>query len=141
MTRTRKQLLKKLASIVKKVKYFIGDVSQWTININLIDQNEMKNEDSSYTTYAYCEPKWEYKNCCIHFNYDQLKESSDKELVGVVVHELYHAAIVQMREWNPNLSGIEVTSKFWIKTIKHEECVVTALTEATCNLLEIAGIV
>lgn len=142
MTREEKQLLRKIEKIVRKVAQYIGDLKGWSFEIYAMDQLDADFGDgSAYTVAAYSDPKWEYKHCKLYFNLDELKTTGDYGITAVVVHELYHAAISEMREWHPDYESINPQGKFWRNRVKHEESVVTALSDGTLALLKKCGII
>ncbi len=76
---------------------------------------------------ASCKARWEYQTASLQFNLRTLHGYKDPELAEVVIHELLHAAVNEMRD----VACAEDAG------IKHEERVVTHLTNV---VMEIAGI-
>lgn len=67
---------------------------------------------------------WDYNRATIHFYLSECKGSDDDYIERIVVHEMYHVLINEMRQWkdaNDALSHEErvvcnlVTSAFWIR--------------------------
>ncbi len=113
--RTVEQLRKTINKYVKKWKsnLFLG---MWTINFRIRDY--ITDDGGSYRTCAECTSSWKYFTADIDFNYVQLKEMEDQEIEEVVIHELIHIVVNELRE-----GGIE-----------HEERIVSHLTMATKRL-------
>jgi predicted SprT family Zn-dependent metalloprotease len=69
-----------------------------------------KNETIIGRTYA----DWKYRTAHIYINLPALKRKTSYQIEEIIVHELMHVLVNEMREGN----------------IKHEERVVTSLTES-----------
>lgn len=82
----------------------------WTINFNILDYLGNAKVDG-YQTAARCDTSWQYFTADIDFSYVQLKDMEEKEIEKVIIHELLHIVVNEMRE-----SGLE-----------HEERVVSHL--------------
>lgn len=67
---------------------------------------------------ATCRAKWQYLDATITFGLPSIAHLSDEALEDVIVHELMHVFVNEMRE----------------KGINHEERVVTQLTKAVIGL-------
>ncbi len=70
--------------------------------------------------------RWEYLSATITFNMPLLVECKDKHLEEIVVHELCHVLVNEMRQWAED--EIPVGKKD--EGMKHEERVVTCMTSA-----------
>jgi hypothetical protein len=94
--RTYKQLNKVVRKYVKKWKsnLFLG---MWTININIKDYIG-DDEGNGYTTTAECKSSWKYFTATINFSHIALKETEEKEIEDIVIHELQHIILSEMRE-------------------------------------------
>lgn len=86
---------------------------RWTIHTNIYRDLKEGSPDTS----ASCDAQWEYQNMWIKFYGPKLVGLSEKQVEEVVLHEMIHGMVNQMRLWS--------SSK-----MHHEESVVTALTQA-----------
>lgn len=109
--------LKKLKQICNKWIYRLG-LKWWEVELNfVIDKAEaykMFGYDQESVVVARSFPDWRYMTCRIYFNFPAMKSKSEIEVEKIVIHELCHALVNEMRE-----EGLE-----------HEERVVTTLTKA-----------
>ena len=114
--RTTKQLHALIHKYVIKWKseLFLG---MWTISFNLRDwlSNDYGN---ALQTAARCTPRWKYFEAELEFNYLVLKDKKDEDIERIVLHELLHIVVNEMRE-----EGID-----------HEERVVSHLTMLVARL-------
>lgn len=69
---------------------------------------------------------WEYLNATITFDMQAIVDESDDDLEKTFVHECMHIFVHEMRMW----AGPEVTYEKKEEAMKHEERVVTQLTNA-----------
>lgn len=69
---------------------------------------------------------WEYLNATITFDMQAIADESDDDLEMAFVHECMHVFVHEMRMW----AGLEVTHEKQEEAMKHEERVVTQLTNA-----------
>lgn len=69
---------------------------------------------------------WEYLNATITFDMQAIVEQSDGALEDTFVHECLHVFVHEMRMW----AGPVVTDEKQEEAMKHEERVVTQLTNA-----------
>lgn len=108
-TRTSKQLIDVIRKYIKKWKtnLFLGS---WRINFNVRDY--LKTGDDGFGTIATCDSSWQYFEATLNFSLEKMANMEEKDIEGVVVHELLHAVVNEMRE----------------EDIKHEERVVSQLT-------------
>ena len=86
---------------------------RWTVTHTLY--RELKEGEPDCT--ASCDAQWEYQNMWLKFYGPKCGSLAEKELEEVVVHELMHGLVNQMREWASD-------------KMHHEEHVVTQLTQA-----------
>lgn len=83
-------------------------------------------DDDSGNTLAKCIPDWSYKHATITFHTNLMNGKSDKRIAEVVIHELVHCLVHEMREWSPERQSGDALDK----CMAHEERVVTELTDA-----------
>lgn len=88
-------------------------------NIKIIDHwNGLPTPKSDYLIYGRCDADWRYANAVLDFDIPACSTLSDFQLERVVIHELIHAVVNEMRE----------------KDLDHEERVVSHLE----NIIEYA---
>ena len=78
-----------------------------------------KSDDAkdNYVSTATATVRWQYHDATIRFNVPELAECSDTKIERIVIHEMMHVLVNEMRD----------TSDDWLK---HEERVCTMLTDA-----------
>lgn len=91
MKRTNKQLHRLIGMYIKKWKsnLFLG---MWTIEFYLRDYIVPEKVAGDV------ESDWRYFNAVINFSYVQLCDMEDKEIEKIVIHELLHIVVNEMRE-------------------------------------------
>jgi len=109
---------KKIKKYLKKWITPLG-LGWWKIDIFYIDDpatilNEFKTGDGEGIVRATVKPQWEYGVASINFNLPAFNNLDDDEIERVVIHELVHILVNEMRE----------------SEMHHEERVVTGLTKA-----------
>jgi len=108
---------KRLRKAIKIWSYRLG-LRWWHVTTVLSTDKELikdvfgikKNETVLGRTYA----NWKYRTAIIYFNVPAFKGFSERKIEQIVVHELMHVLVNEMREGD----------------IHHEERAVTSLTEA-----------
>ena len=88
----------------------LGD---WTISTEFVEELEGGGDEeflSAMRVFVY----WEYKNAVIKISHKALKDRTKKEVERLIVHELAHCLVDEIKEGG----------------IKHEERVATNLTNA-----------
>ena len=108
--RTVKQLHSVIHRLVKKWKYALY-LGMWKIDFVVRDYIGDSRVDG-YQTAASCDTSWQYFTAAIDFSYVQLKDMEEEEIEKIIIHELLHIVVNEMRE-----DGIE-----------HEERVVSHLS-------------
>lgn len=94
----------------------------WQVTLRTHDERFEDNGDCNGT----CRVDWEYLYATIDLYLSNLVGKSDKEIEELVVHELCHILVNEMREFAPEkMEGEELK-----KAMKHEERVVSCLTNA-----------
>jgi predicted SprT family Zn-dependent metalloprotease len=68
----------------------------WRIDFNIRDF--IHDDGGSYRTCAECDTSWKYFTATIDFNYVQLKDMEEKEIEKIIIHELLHVVLNEMRE-------------------------------------------
>ena len=90
----------------------------WEVTLNFVtDKTEaykMFGYDQESIVMARSYPDWRYMTCTIYFNIPAMKSKTEDEIEKIIIHELCHALVNEMREGH----------------IDHEERVVTTLTKA-----------
>jgi hypothetical protein len=108
---------KSIKKLINKWVYRLG-LRWWTVTINYYDDAReiirIFGNDSERTVIARTYSDWRYATCVIEINLPELLDMTKEESERVIVHELCHALVNEMRE-----DGID-----------HEERVVTGLTKA-----------
>jgi hypothetical protein len=107
--RTIPQLKAVLKKYLKKWKnnLYLG---MWQIDFNI--REYLKNEQGEFETAATCDANWQYFYASLNFSYAKMRELADIEIEKIVLHEMLHVVVNEMRE-----DGID-----------HEERVVSHLT-------------
>lgn len=93
--RTVKQLHALLRKYTIKWKQYLF-LGSWKIDWNIRDY--LSGEDSSYHIVGRCESKWQYFTASLDFSYVQMKDMPEDEIEKVVIHELLHVVLNEMRE-------------------------------------------
>lgn len=73
----------------------------WRIEVrglNAYEYAKLNTEVDVHSSLAFCESDWRYMTAVIKVNLDLLKEIDDKDLEEIVVHELMHVILNEMRE-------------------------------------------
>lgn len=88
------QLKKIVNKYLKKWKsnLFLG---MWTINFNI---RSYLSDDGSHSTAATCDASWKYFTATIDFSLEQMEDLSEDEIEKIVIHELLHIVVNEMRE-------------------------------------------
>ena len=94
--RTTLQLKAIINKYLKKWKcnLFLG---MWTINFNIRDYLGSATQDG-YSTAARIDTSWKYFTADLDFSYIQLKDMEEKEIEKIIIHELLHIVLNEMRE-------------------------------------------
>lgn len=70
-------------------------LADWTIRARYV----LASQDMEYpTAQAECDARWQYMHAVIRFNVPELVQADDGEIEHVVVHELMHVLVNEMRE-------------------------------------------
>jgi hypothetical protein len=94
----------------------------WRITTEFCDSHEFIRIENSTTALAFCHANWTYLTAIIRVNNDHLQEEEDSRIVFIVVYELGHCLLNEMRE-----EGID-----------HEERVATLLAQSFLNAEKIS---
>lgn len=107
--RTTQQLRAVLRKYVKKWKtnLYLG---MWQVDFNIRDY--LVNDRGEFDTAATCESSWQYFCAVLNFSYAKMRDLEETEIEKIVLHEMLHIVINEMRE----------------DGISHEERVVSHLT-------------
>ncbi len=109
--RTPQQLHKLISKYVRKWrdKLFLG---LWKIDMRVVDHIEGSGRnDESWCVAATTDSNWKYLQADLQFSHYLLSEKEEKQIERIVIHELLHVLLNEMRE-----EGIE-----------HEERVISHL--------------
>ena len=113
------------SKIAKSIKYWAVSLglSHWD-SIDFLCHRDSHEMDigASDCSVAAISCDWTYRHALIKFNVQRMKEFSKQEIDAVVVHELSHCLVNQMRE----LLSMEENDPW----IKHEESTVTGIAIA-----------
>jgi len=107
--RTIPQLRLLLRKYVKKWKTNLY-LNTWHIDFNIRDY--LENDPGDFSTAATCNADWKYFYAVLNFSYSKMREMEETEIEKIVIHEMLHVVVNEMRE-----DGID-----------HEERVVSHLT-------------
>jgi len=113
LTAEEKRIRKVVNERVNKWRRMLG-LGLWKIEVCLVYSIDC--ETPSLNTLAQCTATWQYRLITIEVNLHEALTQSDEDLEKMVIHELCHALVCEMRENDPDS--------------KHEERVVTGLTDA-----------
>jgi predicted SprT family Zn-dependent metalloprotease len=69
----------------------------WTINFNIRDYLG-ESTTQGHCTVARCDTSWKYFTADLDFSYVQLKDMEEKEIEKIIIHELLHVVLNEMRE-------------------------------------------
>jgi predicted SprT family Zn-dependent metalloprotease len=69
----------------------------WKIDWNIRDYLSDARVDG-YSTAARVDTSWKYFTATIDFSYIQLKDMEEKEIEKIIIHELLHIVLNEMRE-------------------------------------------
>jgi hypothetical protein len=96
MNRTSLQLKSVINKYLRKWKtnLYLG---MWRIDFNIRDYLGTTSQDG-YSTAARCDTSWKYFTADIDFSYVQLKDMEEKEIEKIIIHELLHIVLNEMRE-------------------------------------------
>ena len=109
--------LKKIRKACETWTYRLG-LKWWEIEFNFVTDKaeayKMFGYDQESVVMARSYPDWRYMICTIYLNIPAMKSKEAWEVEKIIIHELCHALVNEMRE-----DGLD-----------HEERVVTGLTKA-----------
>ena len=109
--------LKKIRKACETWTYRLG-LKWWEIEFNFVTDKaeayKMFGYDQESVVMARSYPDWRYMTCTIYLNIPAMKSKEAWEVEKIIIHELCHALVNEMRE-----DGLD-----------HEERVVTGLTKA-----------
>ena len=122
---TPAQVERKVTKLVKKWKPLLG-LSVWDVTCQFFDGPYlMADGEPSTGSAASCRASWAYMSATLSFDTDVLSHYDDRELEVVVVHELAHVLVNEMREDDPDVQHEErvTTSVAWalVRTLYSEE--------------------
>ncbi len=101
--------------MVKKWRECLG-LNTWRFEINYFRTGDYMPGEGDTVTFANITPQWKYLEAQLSFNMPQLAEMDDVQLEEIVVHELSHCLVDEMR-------AVE-------KDPDHEERVVSSIQRA-----------
>jgi hypothetical protein len=96
----------------KYIKKWIKNLFLNTWQIDTIVRDYIQNDRNNIDTIATCAAEWKYFHVTLNFSYAKMRDMKKTEIEKIVIHELLHAVVNEMRE-----DGID-----------HEERVVSHLT-------------
>ena len=94
-------------------------LDRWKIKISYLAEGPIEGDDGSFALMT-CTARWEYRKATITVALSECPALPDDELEQIVVHELMHIFLSEMREKDEDL--------------KHEERVATMLAEGLIGL-------
>lgn len=119
---------KEYAAQKKRVKKYLDKwiasigLGWWKINIEW--ETVRSEEDDRGSCAAEARTTWEYREATIVFYLEVVAGESDEELEYIVLHELMHVFVNEMREWQC------ATAETVYEAVRHEERVCTDLAKA-----------
>ena len=111
-----KQVIEVIRGLVPKWIELLK-LQNWSIDINYM-QGHGEISDEGFRTHALCSSNWHHMTALIQFWPKDLRDETEEYIEYVVVHELLHVLVNEMRE-----EGID-----------HEERVVTHLAKAALGI-------
>lgn len=82
----------KVEGLITLWKPFFG-IENWRVNIHFYRGAIPGNEDAA----GCCHSLWEYLDATLEFNLAELAENDDEQLESVVVHELLHIIVDELK--------------------------------------------
>lgn len=120
-----------------RIRFFIKKwakilrLADWSIRVQYTRDAVCVDDGTGYEIGAKVTTSWQYKMMNLEFNLQSTINASISEVEKIVVHELCHAVVNEMREWcGENRSADEGSES----AIAHEERVVTELTNILIGL-------
>lgn len=110
--------------LVKQWRDTLG-LSHWKVNHTYHDGPFLVDGALDSEAVGSCLARWQYQTASLNFNVRETAKMSDDDLEEVVIHELMHAMVNEMRPQN--------LPACWVRDAgdaAHEEHVVTTLTNA-----------
>jgi hypothetical protein len=102
----------------EKAKWYLHTFGLGSYTVKLNFTNTTREDSHGFITYASTDADWRYLRCTINFYPNVMTELTERELEDIVVHEIQHVFLNEMRD-----SGIE-----------HEERTASSLQRAFANL-------
>ena len=115
-TKELSPIAKKTDDLIKKWVKKLG-LELWTITCDYCDSHRFIEIEDSKNALAFCHVNWPYLTATIRFNKDHLNDEPEENIELIVIHELMHIIINEMRDDEPG-------------NIDHEERVATILSKA-----------
>lgn len=104
---TPAQTERKIAKFVKKWRPLLG-LNSWDISLQFFAGVYIQADGVPSTgSDASCHASWPYMSATIAFDTDSLSNYTDRDLEVVVVHELAHVLVNEMREPDPDVAHEE----------------------------------
>ena len=113
MTKEQQKAHKFIRTTMKRLKVKMG-LGLWKIEVEYL--SAIENELPNCATVAQCTPIWQYMTATVEINMKEFCLLTEEEQERVLIHELCHVLVAEMREEDQDR--------------KHEERVVTTLTDA-----------
>lgn len=113
MSNWKNNLIKKIRRYAKRWIMHTG-LNYGHIDLVYKDHFFSQDEAENSPCFAYCSTSWKYQESSISFSLEAMKDCPDKQIEAIVVHELMHIFLNEMRA-----GGVE-----------HEERVATCLQKA-----------
>ena len=96
----------------------------WSITADFLRDKDVSAE--GWECLGKCSVGWEYMQAIVTFYVPGLLDKSDKDLEEIVVHEMVHILVNEMRQFAPETLSKEKMDE----AMKHEERVVVMITNA-----------
>ena len=87
----------------------IFGLDHWDISIRLTDQMPevgFQLDEEAYSVYATCHPNWPYQSATLAFNASKAVTFDDDALLELLVHELTHCSLDEMKFYDTSESGL-----------------------------------
>jgi hypothetical protein len=92
--RTVPQLHAVLDKYIKKWKRYLF-LNTWLLDSSIRDY--IQNDRDNIDTIATCDAEWKYFHVTLNFSYAKMRDMKKTEIEKIVIHELLHAVVNEMR--------------------------------------------
>lgn len=122
-TRARVERFKKRVSKALRYWQIQMGIGTWSITISWILDGSMRTgKNGEMCVLGRCKSDWMYMRATIEFNVVEAIALNDKDLEELIVHELYHAVVNELRETDgyndheERVVSLLTASAFWMRS-------------------------